>query len=724
MKFFDYRSPKVIILFLAVVFMGIFIMPQSWKQNLPFEGMRENLLAKKVSFGLDLVGGRQIDYQVDLSEVEKRNADDDPENDRDPDKVVESIGQVLRGRIDPQGTRELNIYPAEFNEEKHVIVEITDDLDNEETLRRLQQIIDLKFKTQNAEVSEEEVAVLKGQAEVLLSELSVENFEEKANEEQNGNDIRFNEDREFWRDSLDAAFDEPIAREIWNTKEGTLIPRLIERTSNTIAPGASGQYEIVQVQEFVFVKVGIKELKERENTEPGEEFSTVQSDVSEKNEEAEKLLDIPEEFQDLLLALDEGERSEVLESETEYAFFEILPKAEGEVATSVSGVYVAKDTPNAKEAIDAARARLEPVITTTEEQNMSLSEIVYSIAPGGWADTDLGGAQFKRARVSQDPNTGAPLVEILFNNEGAKMFEELTEASIGKPIAIFVGGVLVSAPTVQQKISGGSAVITLGSQNYQQAQEQAVVLARELNGGSTPAPFQEKGQFRIGAALGKDSLQKSLLAGLMGLGILSLWMIFFYRFLGFIAVLALTFYAIAIVFLLQADLSFGFASLLGILVFAMSMKSFSSLERNDLISLIIAMILGMTITFVSFSPIVLTLAGVAGIVLSIGMAVDANILIFERVKEELRKGKNFSAASQTGFERAWSSIRDSNVSSLITCLILWIFGSAVIKGFAVALAMGIVISMLTAITVTRSLVGILVRGKVEEKKKMLIYGVE
>lgn len=193
--------------------------------------------------------------------------------------------------------------------------------------------------------------------------------------------------------------------------------------------------------------------------------------------------------------------------------------------------------------------------------------------------------------------------------------------------------------------------------------QRALQLANDLNTGAIDAPIILSGQNTISATLGESALRVSLLAGVIGLIVLVLFMIFYYRLLGFLAVIALCIYSVIIIFLLKT------------------------------------------------TSIVMTLAGIAGIILSIGMAVDANILIFERTKEELNEGKNFTASIQAGFERAWSSIRDSNVSSLITCVILWFFGNSMIRGFALMLAIGILVSMFTAINVTRSFINTLTGTK-------------
>ncbi len=265
-----------------------------------------------------------------------------------------------------------------------------------------------------------------------------------------------------------------------------------------------------------------------------------------------------------------------------------------------------------------------------------------------WKITGLSGSQLQRAEVVTDPNTGAVQVSLQFNAEGKELFRQITQRNIGSPVAIFLDGQPISTPTVQQTISDGRAVIS-GSFTVQEARD----LARQLNAGALPVPVNLISQQTVGASLGAESLAKSLYAGVISILLVMVFMVLYYRLPGVLAVLAL---------ILYASLSLAIFKLVGI---------------------------------------TLTLAGIAGFILSIGMAVDANVLIFERMKEEFRDGKSLKAAVEEGFLRAWTSIRDSNISTLITCVALMWFGTSFVKGFAATLALGIMVSLFTAITVTR-----------------------
>jgi len=269
--------------------------------------------------------------------------------------------------------------------------------------------------------------------------------------------------------------------------------------------------------------------------------------------------------------------------------------------------------------------------------------------------TTLTGKQFKRATMEFDQRTGVPQIILQFDAEGTKLFSEITSRNLQKRVAIFLDGEILSAPTVQSAITDGRAVIT-GQFTVQEAKD----LVTRLNSGALPVPIKLIAQQNVGATLGLQSVRKSVAAGLIGFAIVALFMLIYYRLPGLLAVLALSIYT--------------------------------------LLSLAMFKIFGIT----------LTLAGIAGFILSIGMAVDANILIFERMKEELRKGKTLGLAVEDGFNRAWLSVRDSNFSSLITTFILGYFGSSIIRGFAITLALGILVSMFTAITVTRTFLRLLV----------------
>lgn len=290
-----------------------------------------------------------------------------------------------------------------------------------------------------------------------------------------------------------------------------------------------------------------------------------------------------------------------------------------------------------------------------------------------YVSTGLTGKELKRSQVDFDPQTNQPVVLLQFNEEGKELFKNITERNTGKQVAIFLDGEGISAPVVNDVIRNGEAVIS-GSFKLKEAQE----LSQRLNAGALPVPITLIGQQSVEASLGKVSLDKSLKAGFFGLVVVGAFIVLYYRLAGVVAVFALIVYSLLMV----------------------SIIKLSSLSQS----------FGIT----------LTLAGIAGFILSVGMAVDANILIFERMKEEIRRGRDLKTALEEGFRRAWTSIRDGNYSTVLTCLILMTFGTGFIKGFAITLMLGVFLSMFTAIVVTRIILRAILVDWFEERKGLVI----
>lgn len=268
-----------------------------------------------------------------------------------------------------------------------------------------------------------------------------------------------------------------------------------------------------------------------------------------------------------------------------------------------------------------------------------------------FASTGLTGRFLKKARLEFDQTTYQPHVAIEFNDEGAKMFADITKANIGKPLAIFLDGAPISSPVIQSEIKDGKAVIN-GTFTVPEARE----LVRNLNYGALPVAIELASTQTVGASLGQGALDASLYAGYMALLAVAIFLVIWYRVPGVVATVALLVYV------------------------------------------------ALNLALFKLVPVTLTAAGIAGFILTLGMAVDANILIFERMKEELAKGKALPDAIREGFHRAWLSIRDSNLSSIITAIILYYFASTpIVKGFALVFGLGVVVSMFTAITASRTL---------------------
>lgn len=332
----------------------------------------------------------------------------------------------------------------------------------------------------------------------------------------------------------------------------------------------------------------------------------------------------------------------------------------GEVVTTDYGYHLirrvatqCKDKASSK-VIACPAGAIDPEKVTQEVQGRHILLLARSTSAkmpaDTWQNTPLSGKQLKVAKVIFDQQSGLPIISLEFNDDGAKLFEQITERNVNQQVAIFLDGEVISAPRVNEKISGGKAVIT-GNFTIVESRE----LAKRLNAGALPVKITLISQQQIGATLGQESVQDSFLAGVIGMILIMIFMISYYRLPGVVAAISLCIYGLILIAIFK------------------------------------------------LVPVVLTLSGVAGFILTIGLAVDANVLIFERLKEELRAGKSLQAAIDEGFSRAWTSIRDSNVSTLITAFVLIWLGESLIKGFGITTALGIFVSMFAAMCISRVL---------------------
>jgi protein-export membrane protein SecD len=285
---------------------------------------------------------------------------------------------------------------------------------------------------------------------------------------------------------------------------------------------------------------------------------------------------------------------------------------------------------------------------TTIEEREELMEEMFEY-------TGLTGKLLKRSTLDFNQTTGEPMVSLQFDSEGSELFAKITRENVGKRLAIFLDGDVKSMPNIKEEIRGGNAVISggfVGSAGIKEARK----LVDNLNLGALPVPIELISTQTIGASLGQDAVDASVNAGIYAFIAIALFLIVWYRLPGFLAAIALVTYTV------------------------------------------------INLALFKLIPVTLTAAGIAAFVLSIGMAVDANILIFERMKEEMKRGREIGDAIKEGFKRAWTSIRDSNISSMITAVILYMFSStSVVKGFALVFFIGVAVSMFSAITVTRTL---------------------
>jgi preprotein translocase subunit SecD len=281
----------------------------------------------------------------------------------------------------------------------------------------------------------------------------------------------------------------------------------------------------------------------------------------------------------------------------------------------------------------------------------STLEEIEEVQSSLYVDTGLTGAQLERSVLSFDPVSGIPVVNVEFNAEGTDLLRQMTTENVGRVMAIFLDGTPISSPVIRDTIFNGQAQIS-----GQFTADEAKQLVQDLNFGALPVPIELLETQSIGATLGQETLDKGITAFIWGLGLIFVFLVVYYKLPGLVAVVALSMYVVIM------------------------------------------------LTLFKFIPVTLTASGLTGFILSIGMAVDANVLIFERLKEELKSGTKFYMAVKESSKKAWSSIRDGNLSSLISAVVLyWMSGTSLIKGFALVFGIGVLVSMFTAVVVSRTL---------------------
>jgi protein-export membrane protein SecD len=635
----------LLIIFPASVNKGISWVNQKVNLGLP------TLPEKGFSLGLDLQGGAHLIYQADTSNIPGA----------DKTSSVEGVRDVIERRVrGGLGVAEPLVQTTKVGEDYRVIIELPGVTDVNQAIKMIGETPILEFKEENNEpprdltadekkqMNEFNAVAQKKANEVLAAmkkgmafDATVTKYSEDEKSKNNYGNLGFI-DNLVYPALFDWAAkhkDGEAGKELVKSFDGlNIVKRISSKDGEKEVEaqhllicymGAQGcdnaQYTkgqaLAKIQELKkqATTANFTELVKKNSTEPG---------ASEKAGELGyfKEGDMIKEFAQAAFSMAAGTISDPVE--TAFGYHLIYKKGE-----RVPKLYeVARVFIKTKQATD---------IVPPSEQ---------------WKITGLSGKQLKRAEVSEDYQTGQVQVALQFDDEGTKLFADITKRNVGKPVAIFLDGEPISVPRVNEPILTGSAVIS-GSFTLQEAK----LLAQRLNSGALPVPVELISQQKVDATLGMDSLQKSFKAGLIGMLLVLIYMILYYRLPGFLAAISLCLYAI--------------------------------------LTLAIFKLIGVT----------LTLSGIAGFILSIGMAVDANVLVFERLKEELREGRNLRSAMEESFIRAWPSIRDSNITTLISCVFLIWLGGGFVQGFAVTLAIGVLASMFTAITITRSIMRMVLR---------------
>ncbi len=712
-------SIQIALIVIFALVLGLFGAPKSVQSTLHLPDFIQSM---RIHLGLDLQGGSQLDYKVDLRKVP----------DKDKDAITDGVLQVITKRVNGLGVSEPNIYTSAVGDEKHIIVELAGIKDLNQAKQVVGKTIQLEFKEQKDHADPQEIERMKEYAQnVLKSALKKGDLSLIGREEEQNNigKVKYEVDNDYtFVGDLSKNFADVVATLKSDEIYGKLVPSAGDEYEAT-AGGQLQKKEGVYVVKLVDQKEEIKYDKQtyvshiliayKGADKADASITRTQDDAYALAKEVMVKIKSNEDFADLAKQYSDdpgsktkgGVLTDPINKNAQYVqvFKDNALKLtkDGDISDIVSsqfGYHVIK---------------ANKIETNVKENKVKLEKIFFSTAPDMWQETGLTGAQFTHADVNFD-QLYQPYISIQFNPEGAKSFEEVTGRNVNKPVAIFVGGELISAPNVKEKISGGSAQIT-----GKFTAEEADNLARDLNTGAIPAPVLLVGQYTIGSTIGAEALNTSVKAGLIGILLVALFMILYYRLPGLLAVAALSIYSLILLFMLKSEIHLIIAFIISAIIFAAIVYKVLKAQEPALekvLSFVLACFLLFFVAYLLRTPITLTLAGIAGVILSIGMAVDANILIFERTKEELRSGKPFAAAIDAGFNRAWSSIRDSNYSSLITCAILFYFGSSIIKGFAFNLAAGIIVSMFTAITITKTFLKAFIGTKWGQK--LWMFGVK
>lgn len=683
------------------LFAGIIALPSSWISSFLGQNLvTEKLSEFKVVLGLDLAGGTELDYKIDLSDAIAQNNDDDPDNNVDVNIIAESVRDALEKRVNPAGVGEIVVKRSQVNGDEHVIVQIPPSSNVEQAKADAEKDNRLEF----FEESPEKLNTKRIEIAQYLTDITPGNWniktEQILKEEES---VEIISQGPFSKDEI---IDAALAEKIFEAPENSILTEIIEtQTEMQTTISEEGEVEILNFPEPILGIVYVKEKTSEKRTvtqDPKAEArhilfgyqGALRAPEDVPYPTAEEARAKAQEILDLL----QGEEDSDFEAlAKEYSTEPAAQESGGNLGTFSPGqmagpfndaVFESEKTGLIPQLIETdfgyhiieVLSKTEKSETTEDVELASYEMLYWKVNDLLWVPTDLGGAQMENATPGFN-EVGQYSINLLFNNEGAKLFGEITERVAGRTcemgpcrLGIKVGGEWVTQPTVREKINSKNAQIT-GQFTAASARE----MADDLNLGAIDAPVSLSGQTTISPDLGIDQLEKSLKAGFYGLIATMIFMILFYRFAGFVATLALIIYT---------------------LLFIMILKIWPESLQG---------------------PIVLTLSGIAGVILSLGLAVDGNILIFERMKEELRKGRSLRQAVDLGFERAWNAVRDSNLTTLLTCIILFVLGSSLIKGFAITLIVGTLLSLFSAIFVTRTLLLFFLLFKPFNNKKL--YGV-
>ena len=637
-----------IIALVATLFMGFYDFPGVWNHGAQAVQAKTGWLPPTLNeepfrLGLDLQGGTHLVYEANMSEI--------PEEDRLA--ALEGVRDVIERRVNAFGVSEPVVQTTTTGGTYRVIIELAGVLDVSEAIALIGETPVLEFKEPGEELEEDPTPEQLAQLEEL-------NTQERA-------DATAVLNRALAGEDFDALVSEFSSERNIETTKGIL--------ENITADSYYMEYVLLIQQRGVQPGQVNGNLLENEDgvsifkyLNPSESTQMLLSHILicfEGNTGCTSNLPALDAGIQINNLRDQATAENFASLAAQYSTDPSATSNSGDLGWATAGDYVASfglaagalevgeistvvETEFGYHLIYKRDQKTTPAYTI-QRILMPLSDI-YDVVPQAspWVNTALSGKHLEAAAVEFDPNSGVPYVALTFSAEGGELFGQLTESHVGEPIAIFLDGSAISTPVVQQAIYGGRAVIT-GDFTV----DEAKTLAQRLNAGALPVSVDLVSQQTVGPTLGAASLDASVMAGLFGFLLVALYMIVFYRLPGLVAVVALVLFA------------------------------FLNLAAYRLF--------GVTIT----------LAGIAGFVLSLGIAVDANVLIIERFKEEYASGRDFVSATDEAFKRAWTSIRDGNITTLIAAAVLYWFSSSFIRGFALTLGIGVLLSMFSAITISR-----------------------
>jgi len=608
-----------------------------------------------IVLGLDLQGGTHLEYVADLSDVASEDQAD----------AMEGVRDVIERRVNQMGVSEPLVQTSNAGDQHRLTVELAGVRDINEAIKMIGETPILEFRVENTEAD-------RSLTDEEYAQIDRENEKRRMNVQAAFDRVK---DGEALSGIARALSEDPVSR----AKDGDLgwlvetnaYPSLVEALQD-VEPGALADHVIEDdaryyIAELLEKRDAGQEIRASHILVQWKEAAQSGSDAT-KDEAFAKIQSIRDEITSENFdekAKEYSEEPGAGQTGGDLGWFR-----RGDMVESFENVVFALQAGEISDIIETDFGY--HIIKKTDERELSDVHVRAAIFDKmdasdivnrePWIRTELTGKQLERAVLDFDQQTGMPHVTLQFDGEGTDLFAAMTRENIGKPIAIYLDGEPISIPTVQQEIPSGQAIIS-GSFTI----DEAKLLAQRLQAGALPVPIEIVAQQSVGPVLGAQSVAASVEAGILGFLLVIIFMILFYRLPGLVSVFALGFY--------------------GALIFAIF----------------------------KLVPVTLSLSGIAGFILSLGIVVDANVLIFERLKEELKTDKPMMSSVDEAFKRAWTSIWDGNVTTLIVCFILYTFTSSLIKGFALTLGIGIVFSMFTAVVVTKTILKLFIATPLSRK---------